>query len=74
LLLRDAIDIGMTLLDTPACTSSGRKRAPRTRRVMSDGVAIPAWLLVAMAALAVWRLRASVVPALRFLVTHPQTK
>ncbi len=39
---------------------------------MSDGVAIPAWLLVVMAALAVWALyEHAVVPALRFLVTHP---
>ena len=39
---------------------------------MSDGVAIPAWLLVVMAALAVWALYEHVVvPALRFLVTHP---
>jgi len=39
---------------------------------VSDGVAIPAWLLVVMAALAVWALyEHAVVPALRFLVTHP---
>jgi len=39
---------------------------------MSDGVAVPAWLLVLMAALAVWALYEHVVaPALRFLVTHP---
>ncbi len=39
---------------------------------MSDGVAIPAWLLVVMAALAVWALyEHAVAPALRFLVTHP---
>ena len=39
---------------------------------MSDGVAIPAWLLVVMAALAVWVLyEHAVAPALRFLVTHP---
>ena len=35
---------------------------------MSDGVAIPAWLLVVMAALAVWALyEHAVAPALRFL-------
>jgi glycerol-3-phosphate O-acyltransferase len=39
---------------------------------MSDGVAIPAWLLVFMAALALWALYEHVLaPALRFLVTHP---
>jgi glycerol-3-phosphate O-acyltransferase len=39
---------------------------------MSDGVAIPAWLLVVMAALALWALyEHAVAPALRFLVTHP---
>src|SRR5258706_3749592 len=39
---------------------------------MSDGVAVPAWLLALMAALAVWALYEHVVaPALRFLVTHP---
>jgi len=39
---------------------------------VSDGVAIPAWLLVVMAALAVWALyEHAVAPALRFLVTHP---
>jgi glycerol-3-phosphate O-acyltransferase len=39
---------------------------------MSDGVAIPAWLLVLMAALAVWALYEHVLaPALRFLYTHP---
>ena len=39
---------------------------------MSDGVAVPAWLLVVMAALAAWALyEHAVVPALRFLVTHP---
>ena len=39
---------------------------------MSDGVAIPAWLLVVMAALAVWALyEHAVAPALRFLVTRP---
>src|SRR5437660_11575523 len=39
---------------------------------MSDGVAIPAWLLVLMASLVVWALYEHVVaPALRFLVMHP---
>ena len=39
---------------------------------MSDGVAVPAWLLVLMAALAVWALYEHLLaPALRFLVTHP---
>src|SRR6267154_2554827 len=39
---------------------------------MSDGVAVPAWLLVLMAALALWALYEHVLaPALRFLVTHP---
>ena len=39
---------------------------------MSEGVAIPAWLLVVMAALALWALyEHAVAPALRFLVTHP---
>jgi glycerol-3-phosphate O-acyltransferase len=39
---------------------------------MSDGVAIPAWLLVLIAALALWALYEHVLaPALRFLVTHP---
>jgi glycerol-3-phosphate O-acyltransferase len=39
---------------------------------MSEGVAVPAWLLVLMAALAVWALYEHVVvPALRFLYTHP---
>jgi len=39
---------------------------------MSDGVAIPAWLLVLMTALAVWALYEHVLaPALRFLYTHP---
>ena len=38
---------------------------------MSEGVAIPAWLLVLMAALALWALYEHLVaPALRFLVTH----
>jgi len=42
---------------------------------MSEGVAIPAWLLVAMAALAVWALYEHVVaPALRFLYTHPANR
>jgi glycerol-3-phosphate O-acyltransferase len=39
---------------------------------MNEGVAVPAWLLVLMAALAVWALYEHVVaPALRFLYTHP---
>jgi len=39
---------------------------------MSEGVAVPAWLLVLMAALAVWALYEHVLaPALRFLYTHP---
>jgi len=39
---------------------------------MSDGVAIPAWLLVLILALALWALYEHVLaPALRFLVTHP---
>jgi glycerol-3-phosphate O-acyltransferase len=39
---------------------------------MSEGVAVPAWLLVVMAALAVWALyEHMLVPALRWLVTHP---
>src|SRR2546426_5715535 len=39
---------------------------------VTDGVSIPAWLLVALAALAVWALYEHVLmPALRFLVTHP---
>ena len=39
---------------------------------MSDGVAVPAWLLVLIASLAVWALYEHVVaPALRFLVMHP---
>jgi len=39
---------------------------------VSDGVAVPAWLLVLMGSLAVWALYEHVVaPALRFLVTHP---
>src|SRR5712672_1075071 len=39
---------------------------------MSDGVAIPAWLLVLIAALALWALYEHVLAhALRFLVTHP---
>jgi glycerol-3-phosphate O-acyltransferase len=39
---------------------------------MSDGVAVPAWLPVLLAALAAWALYEHVLePALRFLVTHP---
>src|SRR5258708_21301938 len=39
---------------------------------MSDGVGIAVWLLVLMAALALWALYEHVIaPALRFLVTHP---
>src|SRR5262245_63181930 len=39
---------------------------------MTEGVHVPAWLLVLIAALAVWALYEHVVaPALRFLVTHP---
>jgi glycerol-3-phosphate O-acyltransferase len=39
---------------------------------MSEGVAVPAWLLVVLTALAVWALYEHVVaPALRFLYTHP---
>ncbi len=39
---------------------------------MSEGVAVPAWALVLMAALAAWALYEHVVaPALRFLYTHP---
>ena len=39
---------------------------------MSEGVAVPAWLLVLGAALAAWALYEHVVaPALRFLYTHP---
>jgi len=42
---------------------------------MSDGVAIPAWLLVVMAALALWALyEHAVAPALRFLVTQPANR
>src|SRR5713226_8687979 len=42
---------------------------------MTEGVAVPAWLLVLMAALAVWALYEHVVaPALRFLVTHPANR
>ena len=42
---------------------------------MTDGVAVPAWLLVLMAALAVWALYEHVLmPALRFLVTHPANR
>jgi hypothetical protein len=40
---------------------------------MSDGVAVPGWLFVLMAALAAWALYEHVVaPALRFLVTRTQ--
>jgi glycerol-3-phosphate O-acyltransferase len=39
---------------------------------MSEGVAVPAWLLVLIAALALWALYEHVLaPSLRFLVTHP---
>jgi len=39
---------------------------------VSDGVSIPAWLLVLMGSLAVWALYEHVLaPALRFLVMHP---
>ena len=39
---------------------------------MTEGVAVPAWLLVVIAALAAWALYEHVLaPALRFLVTHP---
>jgi len=42
---------------------------------MTEGVAVPAWLLVLMAALAVWALYEHVlVPALRFLYTHPANR
>src|SRR2546430_7530033 len=42
---------------------------------MSDGVAIPAWLLVLMAALAAWALYEHLLaPALRFLYTHPANR
>jgi glycerol-3-phosphate O-acyltransferase len=42
---------------------------------MSEGVAVPAWLLVLGAALAVWALYEHVVaPALRFMVTHPSNQ
>src|SRR5258708_11137526 len=42
---------------------------------MTEGVAVPAWLLVAMAALAVWALYEHVLmPVLRFLVTHPANR
>ncbi len=42
---------------------------------VTDGVSIPAWLLVAIAALAVWALYEHVLmPALRFLVTHPANR
>jgi len=56
----------LVFLRVPAVSSSSGDGA------MSDGVAVPAWLLVLMAALAVWALYEHVVaPALRFLVTHP---
>jgi len=39
---------------------------------MSEGVAVPAWALVLMAALAAWALYEHVLaPVLRFLYTHP---
>jgi glycerol-3-phosphate O-acyltransferase len=42
---------------------------------MTEGVTLPAWLLVLIAALAVWALYEHVaVPALRFLVTHPANR
>ncbi len=42
---------------------------------MSEGVAVPAWLLVLGAALAVWALYEHVVaPVLRFMVTHPSNQ
>jgi glycerol-3-phosphate O-acyltransferase len=42
---------------------------------VSEGVAVPAWLLVVMSALAVWALyEHMLVPALRWLVTHPANK
>jgi len=59
----------MTLLDTARLhVEAAVSEAPGDEaRVMSDGVAIPAWLLVVMAALAVWALyEHAVVPALRF--------
>jgi glycerol-3-phosphate O-acyltransferase len=42
---------------------------------MTDSVSVPAWLLVLIAALAVWALYEHVlVPALRFLYTHPANR
>ena len=42
---------------------------------MTDAVSVPAWLLVLLAALAVWALYEHVLmPALRFLVTHPANR
>jgi glycerol-3-phosphate O-acyltransferase len=42
---------------------------------MTDAVSVPAWLLVLIAALAVWALYEHVLmPALRFLVTHPANR
>ncbi len=42
---------------------------------MTDAVSLPAWLLVLIAALAVWALYEHVLmPALRFLVTHPANR
>jgi len=42
---------------------------------MTDAVSLPAWLLVLIAALAVWALYEHLLmPALRFLVTHPANR
>jgi len=42
---------------------------------MTDAVSVPAWLLVLIAALAVWALYEHLLmPALRFLVTHPANR
>jgi glycerol-3-phosphate O-acyltransferase len=42
---------------------------------VTEGVAVPAWLLVLIAALAAWALYEHVLaPALRFLVTHPANR
>ena len=42
---------------------------------MTDAVSVPAWLLVLIAALAVWAFYEHVLaPALRFLVTHPANR
>jgi len=42
---------------------------------MTDAVSVPAWLLVLIASLAVWALYEHVLmPALRFLVTHPANR